>query len=522
MPLADWVAEANFVAAETSDNCGTQGYFYTTLGASQLAVGWRTGLGLTLPDGLKATSLRTKRLARNDASISGDTNASPSYSLRYSSGARWYEAGVQEAESCVLGDGCAVVNWPGFPSTKPPEASYTFPGGTSFVGFSLACIQHGPPNGACQVGTSGRSHLRVDGIDLTVRDDAAPVVAGPAGGTITRAGARSGIETFTLPATDVGAGVYQAILAVDGVEVARVSPDASATCTGGAGLADTDLDFTRLQPCRRAVDVSLSVDTTKYANGPHQLRATLRDAAGNLGAPATLEAAFENRPGPTPAPGTPGGGAPNGTGGDVTSGTLGRKGERTKLIASYGSAPAIVGSLRDAAGKPIAGATIDLSEQLDVPGAAWTSVDSIFTDAAGNYRFKPKTTATRRIRFAYAPAAGSTTYRSQREVLVAVRAKMTIKAASAVVPRRGLISLSGGVKLDGLPEKGAWVEIQWLKGKAWKTIGTRRVDRRGGWVFRHRLTSLTNTAIRFRSRLRPASDVPSEQVSSRGVSVRVR
>lgn len=515
LPLADWKPEGNVIPVG-EDYCGTQGYFYATLGKEQSGVDWWTGIGVTLPDGLKAMSLGAHRWARVDAPDVSDSNAAPAYSLRWGSGARWFEGGTKAVETCDLFAGCSVIHWPNYPSPNPPEITASFPGGATFVGFALACVQHGPAGGACQKGVTGRGHLRVNGFQLVVRDDAAPIIAGSAAGSLTRPGIRSGAQTLTYPAADIGAGIYQAVLEVDGREVQRISPDTTPSCVDGAGLPDTDLEFTRLQPCRRGLDVNFTLDTASFANGRHQVTSYLRDASGNLSRPVAIDADFQN------AAAGPGSGGPNGTGGNPASGVLGQKGERRTLRASYGSKPSVVGKLVDASGTPIVGASLAVSEQVDVPGAPWTALGSVTTDAAGKYRFKPKTTASRRLRFVYSATVGGAEARAQREVLLAVRARMSIKATAAVVARRGLIGLSGSVRLDQLPAKGAWIEIQYRKGKAWRTIGTRRLSRRGTWTFRHRLTNLANVSLKFRSRLRPASDVPSEQTESRSVSVRIR
>jgi hypothetical protein len=113
-------------------------------------------------------------------------------------------------------------------------------------------------------------------VALGVDDAAAPraSVAGlrsPAAGTL----------ALTVDATDAGLGLAGASASIDGVPVASSDLGAPASCgdmTPGDGIVDLPL----ADGCPgAAIAASLPVDTTRLADGLHQLRVVVRDVAGN-------------------------------------------------------------------------------------------------------------------------------------------------------------------------------------------------------------------------------------------------
>ncbi len=212
----------------------------------------------------------------------------------------------------------------------------------------------------------------------------------------------------------------------------------------------------------------------------------------------------------------------NGAGGNPATGQLVVDREQRTVDIRHGAKIVITGRLVDADGNPIADAAVDVFEQIAVVAAPWNKVDTIKTDSQGGYVYRPKTTASRRLRFAYSEKREVSDYRATREVFVSVTAGMTIKARSRVVPRLGLIKLSGKVIVDQLPARGAWVEVQVLDAKVWRTVATRRLSAEGRWVFKHRLRGASATRFTFRSRLRVAGDLPTAEAKSTPLKVRVR
>jgi hypothetical protein len=80
-----------------------------------------------------------------------------------------------------------------------------------------------------------------------------------------------------------GPGVYQVVVAIDGVAVYSGTPnDNNGTCVShGVDTATGALMFDGSQPCPASEQVSVPVPTTAFPDGRHELTAAIIDAAGN-------------------------------------------------------------------------------------------------------------------------------------------------------------------------------------------------------------------------------------------------
>lgn len=641
--MADLRVDAYSLATGKKEECATGSSLYMGMPEDTTTsfLDW-TGVGLTLPDGLEAKKLRAKRrmwLVGHDGG-GPDGGANPAYEFRY--GSRTDTLASRSGtlhESCDYGAGCSGYGWVGL-NGGSDLLEVTFPEDIGFIGFTVGCRGGW---GTCKSSYRGRGHLRVDALDVTIADDRAPVSSTPSGSLI-QPGPRAGTESFTFASTDVGAGIYDAFVTVDGrTEHARRFD--SATCKDAGTNPSSDLEFDRVQPCSLTQSASFTIDTRRFDEGKHRLEAYVRDAGGNLSNRISQDFVVDNMPPPVSAakpaitgdalatglrpgdaivatngawkggnitfkqrwqrstvgggwadivgatggtyrvgvddidrqlrvvvtatntegtteapsdptapvksgktievqsvqPGTGGvpgpagpGGSPgtavivappapgNGGGGNPATGQLVVDREQRTVDVRYGAKIVITGRLVDADTNPIANATVDVFEQLAVTAAPWTKVDTVKTDAQGGYVYRPKTTASRRLRFAYSDRRETSDYRATREVFVSVTAGMTIKAKRRVVPRRSLIRLNGKVLVDHLPKAGSWVEVQVLDAGVWRTVATRRLSATGGWSFKHRLRQSARITFAFRARLRTAGDLPSAEAKSSPVKVRVR
>lgn len=196
--------------------------------------------------------------------------------------------------------------------------------------------------------------------------------------------------------------------------------------------------------------------------------------------------------------------------------------ELRSIQVSYGARVVITGRLLDRDGQPIGGADVEVLEQLAIAGAPWTRVGMVKTDAQGGYAYRPSTSGSRTLRFAYSRRDGSTGFRATRDVAISVAAKMTARAVRSRVPIGGVIRLRGRVTVSPLPRTGTWVEVQVSDAGVWRTIATVRAGSRGGWSFKHRLRGRERASFSFRARLRPVADVPSSESVSKPTRVRVR
>ncbi len=196
--------------------------------------------------------------------------------------------------------------------------------------------------------------------------------------------------------------------------------------------------------------------------------------------------------------------------------------EQRSVQVARGAKIVVTGRLVDADAQPIADAEVEVFEQVSVVGAPWRRIATVRTDGQGGYAYRPTTTGSRTLRFAYSARRDAGDYRATREVVIAVVADMRLRAVPRVVRRGGLFKLRGRVMVDPLPAAGTWVEVQVLDAGVWRTVGTRRTSPSGRWTFRHRVQRVSGVTFTFRARLRPTADVPAAESKSAPVKVRVR
>jgi hypothetical protein len=525
-----WAGQSNVAFSGPIDVCGrgANGYYGLNLASAgappTYPSGAATSLTWTAPAHVQVISLSARRSVFAAVSQGDDVNAVPSYSLiAYGpqSATALETCHPTTSSSCLLG---------GSPFADSTQNAVTFgPLGATSIVMKLECA--GASGGTCANGSGGgaRMYTAFGRATLTLRDEAPPT-AGSIGGSALDAGPRSGTVAVTFNAFDDGAGVYQDIVSVDGTEVGRATPsDPTGTCADAVPGNATELEFRASKPCPGSATVSAPLDTTKLANGTHQLKVVLRDASGNVKTVVDRAITVDNS---AVAPGGGGGGGgaggvpagpavPNGSGGNLATGALVVDRKHRTLSTAFGHKLTIKRTLRDAAKVPIAGAQVDVYEQVDRVGAPWSKVATVTSDAKGAVRYVPSTGASRTVRFAYATVVGSTTYASTLEVKVAVAAKVSIAVAKRSVPRRGTINFSGTVGLDGLPPH-TRVEVQYLSHGDWRAIDTASVNAKGRWSYVRHLTTPFHGTIAFRALLRPAADLGSAKSASKTIRVRVR
>jgi hypothetical protein len=166
-------------------------------------------------------------------------------------------------------------NSPGWVSATGPEPNLsTVLSPAHYFEIRFTCLDQ------CAAGTSMESIARVTKPWFQV-DDSSPPVGGLTG-SATDAQTWSGVVRFGLNAADVGAGLYRAVVEVDGSDaLAMAVGDASPYCRDIGPSASVN-EFAAAQPCPlRIDDGTLDVDTAKLPQGRHSVRVLLEDGAGN-------------------------------------------------------------------------------------------------------------------------------------------------------------------------------------------------------------------------------------------------
>src|SRR5205807_8915597 len=116
-------------------------------------------------------------------------------------------------------------------------------------GYALGC-----PGRALPPLTEGYdARLVLYAADLTLVQEAGPSVA-YGGGALATAPTVSGASALTFTASDAGAGVYAALVSVDGTLLVRTPLDANGErCRDVGGTTDGSAAFLYLQPCSSTV-----------------------------------------------------------------------------------------------------------------------------------------------------------------------------------------------------------------------------------------------------------------------------
>lgn len=209
----------------------------------------------------------------------------------------------------------------------------------------------------------------------------------------------------------------------------------------------------------------------------------------------------------------------NGSGGLVVSARFTAASKKTRRIR-YGQKVTLTGQLRDADGRPIRNATVDVFSAIARKGAVRRQLGTVTTDADGVYRWVTPVGVSRNIRFAYRSTFGAAQYSDVADVALRVRGKLTIRALSGKVRSFGVMRLRGKLFGSGLPRRGALIEIQYLDGTTWKVAAVRRA--KGGKLrFDYRFKRTSKGSFVFRARMRNQAGVPLLATASKKVKIKV-
>jgi protocatechuate 3,4-dioxygenase beta subunit len=208
-------------------------------------------------------------------------------------------------------------------------------------------------------------------------------------------------------------------------------------------------------------------------------------------------------------------------------GSRGRKRRKRRIIVvrpivNFGRTIPIRGRLTTPGGNPVANASIEVWEQIAMPGAPSRRVALIGTNRTGRFRFKALRGPSRVLRFRY---TGTPLVRARTaEVEIRVKATTTLTTNRKRVVNGEDIVLSGRVLGRPLPAVGKLVQLQAYSRGRWITFATPRANAMSGrWSYRYRFTSTRGTVrYRFRARVPREAGFPYTSGSSRRVHVIVR
>ena len=181
----------------------------------------------------------------------------------------------QQIDGCSQAWGCTDEG-----STTSSSGSVVGASGLSANQIVVIAACGGGPGGTCPA-DSQSSEIRIYGGDIDLTQSTAPS-AGSVFGSLVDSGVHAGTQTVSFSATDNGSGVYSAALIIDGRTVASEIPNTNGgRCRATRRNPDGSLVFNYVVPCPASASGSFSYNTGELANGAHDVRIVIADAAGN-------------------------------------------------------------------------------------------------------------------------------------------------------------------------------------------------------------------------------------------------
>ena len=325
----------------------------------------------------------------------------------------------------------------------------------------------------------------LNNITLTLEDNTPPAIENVSGPLVTAAAAHTpvtGSQPISFTTTDSGSGVQTATMTLNPLN-------------GGASYTHT-LDFStecaydswNACPLTQTVS-SYTLNTTPLANGTYDVTLSSTDAAGNTTNDALGSITINNttptvsslgaQPGPgttntTPEALTPAL-TPNGSG--ATAQAHIELGERSTISRTYAKrALQIAGRLLNAQGTPIAGASLDVLQQIN--GAALELISHIQTTANGTFTSTIPAGASRTIEIGYRAFSDDSNYSTTATITESVHAGVQLNVSRHITSSHGPITLSGNV-LGPVPAQGVVVEILVHYRGQWQPIRYPRTEPNG-------------------------------------------
>ena len=319
-------------------------------------------------------------------------------------------------------------------------------------------------------------------IKLNLEDNMPPTVENVSGPLAAAAAADThvaGSQPISFTGSDAGSGVRTATL--------TLSP-----LSGGASYVHT-FDFSgecaydswNACPLRETVS-GFTVNTDALADGAYAASLAITDAAGNVTNDAlgsitvSNAAATVSSLGALPGPGATSSaagsaGSPNGSG--ASEGAHLQLGVRSPISRTYAKrALRVTGRLLNAQGLPIAGASLEVLQQVD--GATLELIGRARTGSDGTFVASVPGGPSRTVEVAYRAFSGDAGYSAMAELAESVRAGVHLSVTPHATGSEGRIVLSGRV-LGPVPAQGVVVELLVHYRGHWEPFRDPRTDAHG-------------------------------------------
>jgi hypothetical protein len=479
-PTDGWSANGAASFGWAVDNCATGGSLRAGMGGLDQPTGARVGWGFDSG----AAPIRSYSIVRDGRIDGGGWGTSM---VLFAANAHNDEDGSRRVDYCAAHEGCSTV------SGSVARDAMTIPGDSRGWFFTMTC--GGYVGELCRHAESapnfGELHVRAATFHLEDSDQ--PIVSN-VGGSLSAEGASFGALSFN--AIDDVSGIARATIEVDGAEHVSIVPNSNGGRCQRLGQAGATPDYLYRRPCPNRQQVELTLPRSSLTNGEHVIRVRAFDAAGNAVTafgPRRIVVA---------------GSLVNG----LSAAKFSIEGTRS-LVANYGRAVQVNGTLRTNTGDAIAGARVEAT--FDSTAASRTRISRVVhTDADGRFSISTRALANRSWALVNHETGAKLTGKLK------VRSRISLRAARKRVNAFGRMRLTGRLPSERA-KHGASVAIKVKNGRRWRTVAVLRATREGHFKFNYRFTRISQATLRFRAVALRSSDLTVAARPSRTVAIRV-
>jgi hypothetical protein len=348
--------------------------------------------------------------------------------------------------------------------------------------------------------------------------NAVPAASG-LGGTLLNSTV-TGKATLNFTATDVGPGIYQVRVKVNGEQVLAETPNANEGKCVATGSSEGARAFNFAQPCPTETPVNAEINTAALPDGTHALTVELEDAAGDVttvysGTLTTVNHATTTVVGPVER------GPCNGTPCDEAARLVAAAGEAKTFTRRLGrSTVTLTGRLTSATGPPIKDAQVKLLQQID-GSVSVTQLASATTRADGSWSIKAPAGPSRLLRVAFYSHTFDTTPASILDFHERVQGAVSMHAPRRAHLGRAVVftgQLAGGY----VPAGGESVQMEIFYSGRWRTIEVLPTNGKGRWAYKYVFSLGAGASYLFRAVTVPNGAYPYMSSHSKPVRVTVQ
>jgi hypothetical protein len=284
-----------------------------------------------------------------------------------------------------------------------------------------------------------------------------------------------GTAGLAFTADDGGPGIYKVVVTIDGAAVYDGTPNTNAgrCVSGGTDSTNGALYFQWQQPCLRSQTVDLAIRTTTLADGPHELKVTLLNAAQDSATvlrrtitTKNLTTVSSTGTSDRRAPGAPGSPPPEYA---VVLDPPTSKLTRGVKTGWAKSGLRLAGTLRNTTGLPAPGVLVTLFARNGAQ-AAPAAIARATTDPAGHWVLTAPRGPSRWLAIVYGEQPDAASPK-------AIRIRQTVKPGLTLRVQalgRGRLRFSGKLSVMplGSPRPLVVVQTRTRNGRNWQAVGT--------------------------------------------------